>query len=368
MRRRCGEQEKFLYLYAIFKLDLVKGKCLVFVHDIDRCYRLKLYLEQFGVRSCVLNSELPVNTRIHAVEQFNKNAYRIIIAADENEVLGSETTRGRKKAAAANDDDDADETGAAEEPAPGKSAKDKKKGAQSKTKRDREYGVSRGIDFKAVSLVLNFDLPGSASSYTHRIGRTGRAGQAGTAISFAVPAAEVGKHKAVGLPAAASDDAVLAAIEAAQAAQGSEVRRWAFSDEVRAFEYRCNDALRAVTRVAVRHARTAELRRELLNSDRLQRHFQENPDELRHLRHDTASHAARVQDHLRHVPEYLLPAQAAGAGPRDVGFVAVGRTAENGIRKRHRLNKAKRSGKVVRDRAGRKDPLRTFNARGRGKK
>ena len=27
------------------------------------CYRLKLFLEPFGVPSCVLNSELPVNSR-----------------------------------------------------------------------------------------------------------------------------------------------------------------------------------------------------------------------------------------------------------------------------------------------------------------
>jgi len=75
-------------------LKLIKGKCIVFVGDIDRCYRLKLFLEQFGIRSCVLNSELPVASRLHIMEEFNKNVYEIIIATDENEVLGDE---GRKK-------------------------------------------------------------------------------------------------------------------------------------------------------------------------------------------------------------------------------------------------------------------------------
>ena len=45
--------------------------------------------------------------------------------------------------------------------------------------------ASRGIDVKGLSMVINYDLPESASDYVHRIGRTGRAGLAGKAISFA---------------------------------------------------------------------------------------------------------------------------------------------------------------------------------------
>lgn len=70
---KCGEDEKFLLIYVIFKLQLIKGKCIVFVADVDRCYRLRLYFEQFGIRSAILNPELPVNSRLHVVEQFNKN-------------------------------------------------------------------------------------------------------------------------------------------------------------------------------------------------------------------------------------------------------------------------------------------------------
>jgi ATP-dependent RNA helicase RhlE len=47
--------------------------------------------------------------------------------------------------------------------------------------------ASRGIDVKGIELVLNFDLPESASDYVHRIGRTGRAGSTGKAISFVTP-------------------------------------------------------------------------------------------------------------------------------------------------------------------------------------
>ncbi|KAJ1831438.1 RNA-dependent ATPase rok1 [Coemansia sp. RSA 2711] len=44
--------------------------------------------------------------------------------------------------------------------------------------------MARGIDFKGVNLVINYDFPQSTQSYIHRIGRTGRAGRPGTAITY----------------------------------------------------------------------------------------------------------------------------------------------------------------------------------------
>jgi ATP-dependent RNA helicase DDX52/ROK1 len=44
--------------------------------------------------------------------------------------------------------------------------------------------MSRGIDFKNVNLVINYDIPLSRSSYIHRVGRTGRAGNVGRAVTF----------------------------------------------------------------------------------------------------------------------------------------------------------------------------------------
>ena len=45
--------------------------------------------------------------------------------------------------------------------------------------------MARGLDFKAVNIVINFDFPTSLVSYIHRVGRTGRAGERGHEISFA---------------------------------------------------------------------------------------------------------------------------------------------------------------------------------------
>lgn len=44
--------------------------------------------------------------------------------------------------------------------------------------------AARGIDIDDISHVMNFDLPYSADTYLHRIGRTARAGKKGTAVSF----------------------------------------------------------------------------------------------------------------------------------------------------------------------------------------
>jgi superfamily II DNA/RNA helicase len=49
--------------------------------------------------------------------------------------------------------------------------------------------ASRGIDIALLPVVVNYDLPRSATDYTHRIGRTGRAGAHGDAVSFVTAAA-----------------------------------------------------------------------------------------------------------------------------------------------------------------------------------
>lgn len=385
---RCAEDEKFLLVYVIFKLKLIKGKCIIFVEDIDRCYRLKLYLEQFGTKSCILNSELPVNSRIHVVEEFNKGVYDIIIASDEHEALGSEARQAKNTKEEASkgtnaqavklsvqevetkaDDVPADTAEASQQaedvPEASPQPQPKKKKPRKPPKRDKEYGISRGIDFRNVACVLNFDLPRTSKSYTHRIGRTARAGQTGMALSFAVPHALYRKHKPTSIPSAQHDDAVLATITAHQARRGKAVQPYHFDmAQVDAFRYRMGDALRAVTRVAVREARTRELRQELLKSEKLKRHFEENPEDLRHLRHDGELRAARVQPHLKHVPDYLMPSNGTkGIAGREIGFVGLRKESENRIRKARLRNrmKGKGKGKGVK----RADPLKTFNARGR---
>ncbi|KAK4463848.1 ATP-dependent RNA helicase dbp-9 [Cladorrhinum samala] len=342
---KCGEDDKWLISYLVFKLQLIKGPCLIFVADIDRSYRLKLFFEQFSIRSCILNSELPINTRIKVIEEFNRGIYDIIIASDEkSEVFGDEA---------------ADKEGEAKkEPKGGEDSKQNKK--KQKSKKDDEYGVSRGIDFKNVAAVVNFDLPTSSSAYTHRIGRTARAGRAGIAISFVIPKDLYGKHKPTSIKSSENDEKVLAKITRSQAKLNRKLEPYNFSkSQMEAFRYRMNDALRAVTKVAIREARTKELRQELLRSETLKRYFEENPHELSHLRNDgELGRTTRQQAHLKHVPDYLLPKEGKKAlTPQDIGFVPFRKVEKD---KKHRKGKKPgRSFKV----GGRKDPLKTFKVR-----
>ena len=48
--------------------------------------------------------------------------------------------------------------------------------------------AARGLDIKALAMVINFELPRDPEVYVHRAGRTGRAGEVGRAYSIVIPA------------------------------------------------------------------------------------------------------------------------------------------------------------------------------------
>src|SRR5690606_13312940 len=48
--------------------------------------------------------------------------------------------------------------------------------------------AARGLDIKALPLVIAYELPNDADVHTHRIGRTGRAGDTGMAIALVATA------------------------------------------------------------------------------------------------------------------------------------------------------------------------------------
>jgi ATP-dependent RNA helicase DDX56/DBP9 len=90
-------------------------------------------------------------------------------------------------------------------------------------------------------------------------------------LSFVVPKEEWGKNKIVGsVPSAKEDEAVFSSIEMEQGARGSKIKEYNFDmKQVEAFRYRMEDALRSVTKSAVKEARIKELKTEILNSDKL---------------------------------------------------------------------------------------------------
>ncbi|XP_078310466.1 putative ATP-dependent RNA helicase DDX56 isoform X1 [Crassostrea virginica] len=265
---KCEEQDKFTLVYALMKLNLLRGKSIIFVNEVNRCYKLKLFLEQFAIPACVLNSELPVNSRCHIVNQFNEGLYDIIIASDENLLLDPKT----------------------------KPQEQEKKKEKRHKKKDREYGVSRGIDFQNVSNVINFDFPRDVDTYIHRVGRTARGDNQGNALSFV----------------SVKDMELLGEVERALSETGVEeesvFKPYNFRmDEIEGFRYRAKDAMRMVTKTAIREARLKEIKQEMLASNKLKTYFEDNPRDLQVLRHDKSLHTVKVQKHLKNVPDYLVP-------------------------------------------------------------
>ncbi|WP_213996588.1 ATP-dependent RNA helicase SrmB [Arsukibacterium sp.] len=102
-------------------------KAIVFVKTRERLASLTGQLESAGVKCCWLQGEMPQDKRLQAVQRFSQGQVPVLIATDI---------------------------------------------------------AARGLDIDDISHVINYDMPRSADTYVHRIGRTGRAGKKGTAISL----------------------------------------------------------------------------------------------------------------------------------------------------------------------------------------
>ena len=275
--------DRLLYTMALLRLGLCKKKVLVFVSNADTAVRLRLFLHKFGVPTCALHSELPANSRAHILQEFNRGVYDFMVAAADD-------------ARVATDVEEEEE----EDKAPTRESKKKKK-----DRRDKEFGVVRGIDFQAVGTVINFEVPATAAAYVHRVGRTGRAGKSGTAITIVSPTEEEA-FKQIQENLASTVGETVAATQVIQPFDRLP------KEAVDALRYRAEDAARAVGKTAVKEARVRELKQELLNSERLAAHFEDNADDLALLKHDSSLSKNPDAKHLSHLPGYLRGTKKRG--------------------------------------------------------
>jgi ATP-dependent RNA helicase DDX56/DBP9 len=276
--------DRLLYCMALLRLGLCKKKVLVFVANADAAVRLRLFLHKFGVPTCALHGELPANSRTHILQEFNRGVYDFMIAAADDANM-KETAADTPK----EEDEEEDEA----DTAPTRESKKKKK-----DKRDKEFGVVRGIDFQAVNTVVNFEVPNTAAAYVHRVGRTGRAGKSGTAITLIAPSDELSFSVIQERLSSEVGDTVAAT----QIVKDFDRLP---KEAVDALRYRAEDAARSVGKNAVKEARVRELRQELLNSERLAAHFEDNAEDLALLKHDTSLAKHPDAKHLSHLPGYL---------------------------------------------------------------
>lgn len=123
----CDSQEHKIKLLARFieKEQVQRG--IVFVRHREQVRSLSEILRKRGIRSTCLEGEMSQTQRNTAISRLKNNVVTVLVSTDL---------------------------------------------------------AARGIDIDDISHVINFDLPFSADTYLHRIGRTARAGKKGSAISF----------------------------------------------------------------------------------------------------------------------------------------------------------------------------------------
>uniref|UniRef100_A0A2P2L795 RNA helicase n=1 Tax=Rhizophora mucronata TaxID=61149 RepID=A0A2P2L795_RHIMU len=317
----CSDHDKLLHILALLKLELVQKKVLIFTNSIDMSFRLKLFLEKFGIKSAVLNAELPQNSRLHILEGFNAGLFDYLIATDDSELKQKEQANG------------------------GTQADSRKSKKHTKQNLDSEFGVVRGIDFKNVHTVINYEMPQSVAGYVHRIGRTGRAYSTGVSVSLV-----------------STDEMEI--LEDIKSFLGDDEKDSSYivpfplltKKAVESLRYRAEDTAKSVTKVAVREARAQDLRNEILNSEKLKAHFEANPKDLDLLKHDKILSKKDPAPHLRNVPDYLVdPTTKEASKMVKLARAAMGNN--NNSAHRHRRGH-KFKGNLRRTR----DPLKTFSA------
>ncbi|WZZ46948.1 hypothetical protein YC2023_043207 [Brassica napus] len=304
----CSAQDKLLHILALLKLEVVQKKILIFINTIDMGFKLKLFLEKFGIKTAILNGELPQNSRLHILEQFNAGLFDYLIATDDN----SQQTKAKEEA---KDEDNKEKT------------KNKKR-------------------FKKVHTVINYDMPQSVTGYIHRIGRAGRAYSSGSSVSLVSPDEMEGFEEIKSFLAGEEDK------------DSDVITPFPLLTEnaVECLRYRAEDVAKSVTKIAVRESRAQDLRNEIINSEKLKSHFEANPRDLDLLKHDKLLSKTAPVPHLKDIPEYLVDPKTQEASK----MVKLARAAMGNCRRsgggRNNANK-KRSRKGG-------DPLKTFSANG----
>ncbi|KAJ4962324.1 hypothetical protein NE237_022263 [Protea cynaroides] len=314
----CSASDKLLHVLALLKLELVQKKVLIFVNTINMAYRLRLFLEQFGIRSAVLNGELPQNSRLHILEEFNAGLFDYLIATDGSQIKEKEEVKSENQV----------------------SLRNYKKHLMKKL--DSEFGVVRGIDFKNVYTVINFEMPPTPAGYVHRIGRTGRAYNTGASVSLVSPnEMEIFEEIKSMLGDNENEDS------------SSFIAPFPLltKNAVESLRYRAEDIAKSVTKVLIRESRAQDLRNEIVNSEKLKAHFEANPKDLDLLKHDKVLSKKPPPQHLKAVPEYLLDATTREASK----IVKFARAAMGNTKSAHRPGSKKKFRKSG-------DPLKTFSA------
>lgn len=238
---KVPESDKYLILYTLIRAKRIGKRILVFVNSGVRGWKLSLFLERFRIKSSVLNSRLPVASRIDILEKFNIGALDVLIAVDEC------------------DDAITD-----------------------------DFSASRGIDFNNLHTVVNFDIPTSFNQYVHRVGRTARGNREGTALTMI----DDDTKSFPLLEQLAENHIVINPFDFDIA-------------DAEMFRYRVKNELLSVTKRRVNEAQSNYLKNEMINSEKMSMYFDANPEVRNTIKHDVNMARIPVNPAVSIIPPYF---------------------------------------------------------------
>lgn len=233
------QKDKPLFTYALFKMEVVPHPTLVFTNSDERAYKIKTLLGKFSVETRALSRLLSPRMRQTILNSFNQGNIDILIIADDN--------------------------------------------------RGDQLCATRGIDFKSVQCVLNYDAPPDITVYTHRIGRTGRIGNQGSSITL------ISSEDAGLLQALQKDDS--------RNIQELVVEKTLF-DSMR---YRVEDVSKGVTKKLVATSKMQAVRQSALVDEAFVSKLKEHDEVLlRAVVKNDDKKLTVEKRHLAHLPKYLI--------------------------------------------------------------
>lgn len=107
---------------------------------------------------------------------------------------------------------------------------------------------------------------------------------------------------------------------------------------VEGFRYRVEDILSTLSKNRLKDAQSLDLKQEIVRSQALKAHFEDNPKDLQVLLHDVNKFSREKNSELRDIPDYLMPTPHASAQIKK----ALGRASAPG---KPQLSKSKRKKK-----------------------
>lgn len=250
--------DKWLMLYILLKMNVIPRKCLIFVSEVDTAYSIKVFLERFGMNCGVLTPIIPAATRRMLIQCFNQGSYDILVTSD---------TINEKDESILN------------------------------VLKDNSI-TYRGVDYREVASVFNFDCPSSVRSYIHHIGRTARGGASG--VSITIVNGNIPNEMEV-LDELLSD-------------KNRKINKLKItSEEVACFRYRIEDCMRILTKSNIQKHKLQEIQGLILNNTRLLKsgYFNKHPGDKNVLKSyhkhitNTLNISSSGREHIKNIPGYL---------------------------------------------------------------